>query len=231
MEKALALIPARSGSKGIPGKNIKNLCGKPLIQYSIEAAAASKVFSDIVVSTDSAEIGDLSKRLGASVPFLRPARIAGDETPMVEVIEHTLQELNRAGNEPALIALLQPTAPLRSVDTIIRAIEALRTSPELDSVVSVTEVPAHFSPFYVMKMDKQGFLVNFLEEGKRLARRQDAPRAYSRTGGIYAFRVSSFRSSGNIYGERCLPIIVAAREAVNIDTMDDWEEAERLLRS
>lgn len=231
MHKVLALIPARGGSKGIPGKNIKLLAGKPLIHYTLECAIAAKIFDRIVVSTDSPEIAAAASLPGIDVPFMRPPALAGDETAMLDVIDHALAELEKSGFTPAIVALLQPTSPLRSVEALRSAIQKLQESPELDSVVSVREVPPHFSPHYVMKLDSQGYLSLYLDQESALTRRQDAPKAYSRTGGMYVFRVSSLHAHGDIYGKHCLPVIVPPKEAVNIDTMDDWEEAEGILAS
>src|SRR5688500_9327671 len=115
---ALALIPARGGSKGLPGKNTRALRGKPLIAWTIDAARQAGIFDRVLVSTDSSEIADVARRYGALVPFTRPAEIAADETPMRDVIRHTLVAETAAGLEPEIIVLLQPTSPLRSAEDI-----------------------------------------------------------------------------------------------------------------
>src|SRR5688572_23564500 len=138
----LALIPARGGSKGLPGKNTRPLHGKPLIAWTVETARHAGLFDRVVVSTDSRDIADVAERYGALVPFLRPAEIAGDATPMRDVIGHAIHAETAAGHEPAVVILLQPTSPLRSAEEIRAAAQLLR-STNCDSVVSVSPVPLH----------------------------------------------------------------------------------------
>jgi CMP-N-acetylneuraminic acid synthetase len=223
----LGLVPARGGSKGVPGKNVRPLAGHTLLEYTARAARESGVLDRIILSTDSPDIADAGRRAGLEVPFVRPAMLAADDTPMVPVIEHALAELSREHWSPEFVVLLQPTSPLRRPDHIREAVSMLRETGA-DSVVTVVEVPRHLSPDYVMRIDG-GRLKPFLPDGARVTRRQDARAAYSRDGTVYAFRRSTIERTGGIYGEDCRPLLIAARDSLSIDSPADWDEAERLL--
>jgi len=224
----IALVPARAGSKGIPGKNIRPLCGEPLIAYTAEVIKQAGVFDRAILSTDSADIAAVGNTFGLETPFLRPKELARDDTPMIDVITHAMQWLKNNGTPAKLIVLLQPTQPLRQTVDVLRAIEILHAS-DCDSVVSVVAVPAHLSPDYVMRIDDDGKLVNFLADGVSVTRRQDVRQAYVRDGTVYAFRADTVYKHRSIYGPACLPLIVQAEHSINIDTQSDWEEAERRL--
>ena len=223
----LGIVPARAGSKGLPGKNIMALAGRPLIEYTARAARESRVLDRTILSTDSEAIADAGRRCGLEVPFMRPAPLAEDDTPMLAVVRHAVETLAAGGWVADAIVLLQPTSPLRRPDHIRDVVDRLRTS-KADSVVTVVEVPRHLSPDYVMKIE-DGLLKPFLPEGARLTRRQDARPAYSREGTVYAFWRTTLERYGNIYGERCEPLVIDAHDSLSIDSSDDWAAAERRL--
>jgi len=223
----LGLIPARGGSKGVPGKNVRPLAGHTLLEYTARAARESGVLDRVILSTDSPEIADAGRRAGLEVPFMRPATLAADDTPMLLVIEHALAEVSRSGWTPDIVVLLQPTSPLRRPDHIRDAIAMLRDTGA-DSVVTVVEVPRHLSPDYVMRIEG-GRLKPFLPDGARVTRRQDARAAYARDGTVYAFRRATIEKTGSIYGEDCRPLLIDACDSLSIDSPEDWDEAERLL--
>ena len=223
----LGLVPARGGSKGVPGKNIRPLAGRTLLEYTAVAALASGVLDRVVLSTDDPGVADAGRTAGLEVPFMRPASLAEDTTPMLPVIEHAVAALMQAGWSAELIVLLQPTSPLRTPDHIRRAVDMLRASGA-DSVVSVVELPRHLSPDYLMRIEEGG-LQPFLPEGARVTRRQDARPAYSRDGTVYAFRRATLERFGNIYGARSLPLLVDAAASLSIDSPADWAAAERIL--
>ena len=227
MSHVLAIVPARSGSKGVPGKNVRVLAGRPLIEYTALAARESGVIDRIVLSTDSDEIADAGRRSGLEVPFIRPASLAADDTPMLPVVRHAIDALSASGWTPDVIVLLQPTSPLRRPSHVRDAVTMLRET-KADSVVTVVELPRHLSPDYVMRIE-DGLLRPFLPEGERLTRRQDARPAYSRDGTVYACWRATLDRFGTIYGERCQPLVVNAADSLSIDTPDDWAEAERRL--
>jgi CMP-N,N'-diacetyllegionaminic acid synthase len=223
----LGIVPARAGSKGVPGKNIRRLAGRPLLEYTARAAQASGVIDRTILSTDSPEIADVGRRLGLEVPFLRPADLAQDDTPMLPVVQHAIAALADQGWLADAIVLLQPTSPLRRAEHIRSAVEMLRTTGA-DSVVSVVELPRHLTPDYVMRIDHD-VLRPFLPEGARVTRRQDARPAYSRDGTVYAFRRATLERFGNIYGDNCRPLILDAADSLSIDSQADWDAAERAL--
>jgi CMP-N,N'-diacetyllegionaminic acid synthase len=223
----LGLIPARAGSKGIPGKNLRRLAGRPLIEYAIAAARESAVIERIVLSTDSQEIADVGRHLGADVPFLRPATLARDDSPMYGVVRHAIERLELEGWRAWAVAVLQPTAPMRRPEHVRHAVEIM-DAEGCSSVVSVIEIPAHYSPDYAMRIEGDR-LVNFMREGSPITRRQDAVRAYSRDGTIYLVRRDVVIERRDLYGEDCRPLILQPSESVNLDTLEDWTRAERAL--
>lgn len=221
----LGLIPARGGSRGIPNKNLRPLAGKPLIQYTIDAAMASGVIDRLVLSTDSDEIASLGRGLGAEVPFMRPAPLAADAAPMAPVIAHAIDQLAASGWTAELVILLQPTSPLRRPAHIRAALDLMRATGS-DSVASVVELPLTHSPDYVMRIDN-GRLVPFLGE-RQPGRRQDARRAFTRDGTVYVFRRSAV-AGGDLYGADCRPLLIPGDESITLDTPADWAAAERRL--
>jgi CMP-N,N'-diacetyllegionaminic acid synthase len=221
-------VPARAGSKGIPGKNLRLLGGRSLIDYAARAARESGVVDRAVLSTESEDIAAEGRRTGLQVPFLRPGSLAQDDTPMKPVIEHALASLAESGFTPEIVLLLQPTSPLRTPAHLREAVRLLRES-RADSVVTVVELPRHLSPDYVMRIDA-GELKPFLAEGARVTRRQDARPAYVRDGTVYAFWVRTLVEQGSIYGEHCVPLLVDAADSITIDSQADWDAAERVVR-
>jgi CMP-N,N'-diacetyllegionaminic acid synthase len=224
----LALVPARGGSKGLPGKNVRPLAGHSLIEYAARVARESGVVDRAVITTESPELAAEGRRAGLEAPFLRPAALAADDTPMQPVIEHALDALASAGVRPEIVLLLQPTSPLRTPAHLREAVRLLRETAA-DSVVSVVEVPRHLSPDYVMRVEG-GQLKPFLPEGARVTRRQDARQAFVRDGTVYAFWTKTLVDQGSIYGTHCRPLLVDAADSITIDTAADWDAAERMMR-
>ena len=232
----VAVVFARGGSKGVPRKNIRLLGGKPLIAYTIEAAKNAGVFDRIVLSTDDQEIAAVGKSYGVEMPFLRPLELAQDHTPTLPVIQHAVSWLHdNEAYEPDAVMLLQPTAPLRTAQHIQEAVELFEGSGA-DSVVSVVQIPPHYSPFWAVVADETGWGRLFLGDPirRRVSRRQDFPHpAYSHNGAIYLFRTSALfhPEEPSLYGERVKIYPMDARSSVNIDGPEDWEQAERALRA
>lgn len=226
--RVLAIIPARGGSKGIPRKNIRLLGDKPLLAYTVEVANEAAIFDRIILSTDSKEIADVGKGLGLDVPFLRPDVLSQDETPMMPVLQHAVNFCLNQGWKSDYICILQPTAPFRNVDDLVKGYRLLLNS-ECDSVVSVEEVPEHYLPHFVMKVE-DGKLSHFLPDGIEITRRQDAKKAYTRSGCFYFTRTEVLMDGNSLYGEDCRAVVIDNKHSVNLDTMEDWYEAERVAQ-
>ncbi|MEW6566799.1 MAG: acylneuraminate cytidylyltransferase [Chloroflexota bacterium] len=228
--EALAVIPARGGSKSIPRKNIRPFAGHPLMAYSIAAGLQARLVSRVIVSTDDEEIADLARRYGAEVPFLRPAALAQDDTPDLPVFEHALHELAAAGYAPEVIVQLRPTSPLRPRDCIDQAVEILLAHPEADSVRGV--VPSGQNPYKMWRIGDDGrmrpLLRNDFDEPYNLPR-QALPQTYWQTGHIDVIRTTTILDKHSMSGEVILPLVLDARYTVDIDNPRDWERAEWLL--
>lgn len=226
----LAVIPARGGSKGIAQKNIKPLLGRPLIEYTFDAAKASRLLRRIVISTDDSQIAHIAQRNHIEVPFLRPPELAQDDTPALPVIQHTVRFLEQqAGYKPEYVVILQPTSPLRTARHIDEALDILICSGA-DSVVSVTEVPHQYNPYSVMKL-QDGRLIPFLANSEQYNLRQKKPTYYARNGAaIYAFKYSTLMDKNSLYGDDCRPYLMTKAESVDIDDQLDFELAEFLMR-
>lgn len=224
----LAVIPARGGSKGIPGKNLHALAGRPLLEWTCAAARASRRVTRTVLTTDDEAIAEAGRACGADVPFLRPGSLAGDDTPMLDTLRHALDELGaREGYAPDVVVLLQPTSPLRTAEHIDAAVEELLVTGA-DSVVTVVEVPHQFNPVSVLRVE-HGRLVPFASAEARPTRRQDKPRVFARNGpAVLAVRTAVVRG-GSLYGHDSRPLLMTTQESVDIDTLEDFELAEWLL--
>jgi CMP-N,N'-diacetyllegionaminic acid synthase len=227
--RVLGIVPARGGSKAIPNKNIRELAGRPLLAYTVDAVRRSTCIDRAVLTTDSEEIARVGRALGLEVPFIRPSELARDDTPMQPTIEHAVGQLEAGGWRPDLVLILQPTAPLRRGEHIRQAVDLLIES-NASSVVSVVEIPRHFAPQYAMRV-KGNRLVPYLPDGGRITRRQDVEPAYSRDGTVYAVRRNVLMEEHDLYGPDCLPLVLPSDESINLDTPADWERAERVLAS
>jgi len=223
----LGLIPARSGSKGIPGKNLRLLGGKSLVARAAESGLESRLVKRVILSTDSQEIAAEGMRAGAEVPFLRPAELAQDDTPSSAVVFHALDWLREnEGFLPDILVLLQPTAPLRTGRHVDEALELLLDSGAR-SVVSVTEVPGHYHPAWQFVI-RDGELHPFLERPVP-SRRQELSKTYTRNGAIYAAWTETWRSGKIAYGPGCIPYLMEPDASVNVDGPEDLALAEFFL--
>lgn len=226
--KTLGIIPARGGSRGIPRKNIRPLCGKPLIQYTAEAALAAKRLSRVILSTEDEEIAAVGRSCGLEVPFLRPAELARDETPTLPVVQHAVRWIEDRGDHYDLICVLQPTNPLRRTADIDACLAMLEQS-DLDSIVSVLPVPYEHNPHWVYLQDEEGLLRLSTGEDMPISRRHDLPQAFHRDGSVYATRRDVLLNEDSLYGKRLGMYLMDATESVNIDGPEDWRRAETLL--
>ena len=220
-KRILGIIPARGGSKGIPGKNLRKISGKPLIQYTIEASQGSKLLSDFIISTDSEEIANFSRSIGGKVPFIRPSNLSTDKALSLPVILHALKFMERSiENKYDIVVMLQCTTPLRNSDDIDNALSIL-LGGQADSVISVTEVGANHP--LRMKRIVDGRLINYIEQGVEDMRpRQDLPPAYIRNGGIYAANREVFVDDNSFSGDDCYAYYMPPERSVNVDTLADF---------
>ncbi len=227
--KILAVIPARGGSKSVPRKNIVKVNGKPLISYTINAALMVDHLTDVVVSTDDSEIANISRDLGAQVPFIRPEDLASDEAQSAPVIEHALNFMeNEKGIKYDAVLMLQPTSPLRTSIHIKESID-LFLSQECDSVVSVVSVGGNH-PFR-MKRLVGNQLVNYIDQGFWDMRpRQTLPDVYIRNGAIYLIDRDVIINQHQLIGSKCLGYVMSDTESANIDTPIDLMLAELLIK-
>lgn len=226
--KILGIIPARGGSKGIPDKNIANLCGKPLLAYTAEAALGADRLTRTILSTDSERIAALGKALGLDVPFLRPEQLAQDDTPTLPVVQHAIAELESTGEKYDAVCLLQPTAPLRTSAMINEACRRF-AAERADTLLSVLPVPHQYHPDWALILQQDGCLRWANGSSEPIARRQLLPAAFHREGSLYIVRTSLILEQGTLYGSRIIPYIVDASMSVNIDSPADLEAARHLL--
>jgi N-acylneuraminate cytidylyltransferase len=219
----LVVIPARGGSKGVPGKNIKLLNGKPLIHYTIEAARA--IFSDdeIIVSTESEEIRAVAEETGLNIPFLRPAELATDYSTSQEVLLHALEHFEKEHGLPQNVILLQPTSPFRTAAHIKEALQLKKDETEM--IVSVFETKAN--PYFVLREeDKAGWLVP--SKKGSFTRRQDAPKVYELNGAIYIINPTALKNKPIAEFTNVQKYVMDEHSSHDIDTPLDWKIAEIL---
>ena len=233
--KVLGVITARGGSKGIPGKNLKLLAGKPLLAYTIDTARRSGALDRVILSTEDEAIATAGRDLGCDVPFIRPMDLAQDDTPHLPVIQHATRWMQeRINYQPDAVMVLQPTSPLRTAEDIGAAVELLDNS-DADSVLSVNEVPVHSHPMRTLRLDATGHAVLFVSGDpvrKRINRRQDLPPAWVMNGAIYACRTRVlFDAEPSLYGHRVVAYRMPANRSISIDDLEDWHAAERALSS
>jgi len=216
----IAIIPARGGSKGLPGKNIKEMCDKPLIAYTIEAALKSKSIDHVILSTDDEEIAAVAKKYGAEVPFMRPAELASDTAMAVDNYIYTIGRLEKEWNTKIdSFVVLQPTSPLRIAEDIDGAVE-LFNARNADSVV--TYVKEAHPIFWHKKIDENNKL-----EGT-IANRQELPITYYPNGAVYVFSTEMIRQK-KYYTDKSYAYIMPRERSIDIDFIDDFKYAEFLM--
>lgn len=224
--QVLAVVPARGGSKGVPRKNLRLVAGRPLLAYTADAVRASSRVTRAIVSTDDDEIARAARELGLEVPFMRPAELAADDSPMQPVLQHAVRAMAAAGFVADVVVLLQPTSPLRRGAHIDAAVDLLE-STGADSVVSVVLVPHQFNPVSVMTIDRER-LVPFLPD-PQVFRRQDKPRVFARNGPAVAAIRCSVLERGSLYGDDVRGLVMRPEESIDVDSQADLEYLEYLL--
>jgi len=225
----IGVIPARGGSVGVPLKNIRELCGKPLIYYVIKAALASKYLRRVIVSTDHEEIARVSREYGAEVPFKRPADISED-VPTELVIQHAVKFIEKEEDRKIdIVVTLQATTPLLNNNDIDATIEKL-VKEDFDSVITVKEVEEY--PWWMMRMDEKGLIKPFLGQDLlgEITVRQNLERLYIPNGGAYATKRDILMKENRIIGKKCGAIVMPLERSVDIDTELDFKIIETIMR-
>lgn len=220
----LGIIPARSGSKGVPDKNIRDFAGTSLLQLAIEAGAGASLLTDTIVSTDSEEIADRARLCGGKVPFLRPKELSFDDVPIWRVLSHILKEYEKKNQRPDYFVTMQPTSPFRTSQHIDDAIRLMLNSKG-DSLASLSE--ATHTP-YKMRIIKDGYVENFMKDHTVL-QRQEAPSVYNLNGVVYITKSDVIEKYEGLWGERTIPYILPEAVGMNIDSMNEFSFAERLF--
>lgn len=226
--RILGVIPARGGSKGVKGKNIKLLNGKPLIQYTWESVQESKLLTRTILSSEDDGIIELCRNLGIEVPFKRPAKLAQDHSKSLDVIIYALNYFQAIQENFDAVCILQPTTPFREKGLIDKAIKTF-TAGNFDSLVSVRKVPDEYNPHWVFE-EKDGNLQLATKEENIITRRQELPKAYFRDGAIYLTKVEVIINELSLYGKKIGFVETSNELYVNIDTPEDWIEAEKLSK-
>lgn len=224
--RIIAIIPARSGSKGLPDKNIRLLKGKPLMAHSIIQAQETGIFDEIFVSTDSLEYATIAQQYGANVPFLRSAALASDSASTWDCIREALEQYNLLGKEYDIIVVLQPTSPSRTADDIMNAIKKM-IFYNADSVVSVCETD--HSPLLCQTLPEDQSMKGFLPSDMVSKNRQELPTFYRINGAIYIVSTAYFLGTQTIYDGNSFAYIMPRERSIDIDTLHDFTLAEYLL--
>ena len=233
--EVLVIIPARGGSKSIPRKNIIDFAGFPLIAYSIAAGIAAKTVTRVIVSTDDAEIAEISRRYGAETPFLRPPKYSQDQTPDLPVFLHALEWLKDNENYlPEIIVQLRPTSPFRRVGHIDGAVYRLLENPQVDAVRTVC-VPFQ-NPYKMWRIGSDGVMIPLgielgMPDEPYNQPRQALPEVYWQTGYVDAAWADTILTKNSMTGDVILPLIIDPSEWIDIDSPDDWRRAERLIEN
>lgn len=220
--RTLALIPARGGSKGLPGKNILPVGGRPLIDWTIAAARGSRSVDRVVLSSDDDAIIATARGCGCDVPFRRPAELATDTVPMIDVVLHALDALP----EYQRVVLLQPTSPLRTSADIDAACAALDRG---DAPACVSVSPVEQSPYWMYRLTSEGRMQPLVDTGSQTTRRQDLPEVFALNGAVYVARVDWLRQQRTFVTQETVAHVMPVERSIDIDTAADLEAFKRLL--
>jgi len=222
----LAVIPARGGSKRIPRKNVRSFCGKPIIAWPLEAAMASGCFDKIIVSTDDLEIAEVARAHGAAVPFIRPADLSDDHTPTIPVVSHAIRWFQDRGEMPAEVCCIYATSPFIRADDILKGLEVMQADGS-DYAISVTQYA--FPIQRALRITERGRIQMFQPEHFN-TRSQDLSPAYHDAAQFYWGRCSSWLAGKPFFSADSVPIVLPRQRVQDIDTPDDWHQAEIMFR-
>jgi N-acylneuraminate cytidylyltransferase len=230
MSRLLVVIPARGGSKGLPGKNLRPFAGLPLIAHSIRFAALCPEITRCIVSTDSEEIAAVARRFGAEVPFLRSAELARDATPVWEVVRDALARAEQTDGVYDLVALLDPTSPARLPTDVAGARRRLSARPDAAGVIAVSR--PEFNPIWHCVVERDGWMADLIDAGRSYDTRQAVPAVYRINGALYLWRAGFARSHAESWrkGGRYILHEIPELRAMSIDTLEEFEKAEALVK-
>ena len=224
--KNIAIIPARSGSKGLKNKNIKLLNGKPLLAYTVEAALQSGLFDCVHVSTDSEQYADIAREFGADVPFLREVELASDTSSTWDALRFVIKKYEELGQKFDTVCLLQPTSPLRDATDIKNAYQIFEKK-KAESVISVCET--EHSPLLCNTLKESGSMKGFIDM-KKVGRRQELSTYYRLNGAIYIQTVDLLMQGGDLYGDKSYAYVMEKEHSVDIDDEMDFMFAEVMIK-
>jgi CMP-N,N'-diacetyllegionaminic acid synthase len=237
LHNVIALIPARAGSKRVPDKNVRRLGAHPALAYAIAAARESRIFSDIVVSTDSPEYANIARHYGAEVPFLRPEQIAGDKSPDIEWVEFTLQELQKAGREYSHFSILRPTNPFRQATTIQRAWNSFRAQEGVDSLRAVEKCAQHPGKMWVVRgSENRARMTPLLPLGPKeqpwhSSQYASLPEVWVQNASLEIANTRCVFEDRSIAGNVLMPFFTDELEGFDINSPYDWRLAEEMVSS
>lgn len=224
----LVIIPARGRSKGLPGKNLKALCGKPLIGWTIETAKKSRYIDRFVVSTEAPRIARIAKKFGAEVPFLRPRKLASGTSKIKDAIIYVLNRLARNDEHYDLVMMLPPTSPLRNRDDVDDAIRTLFRIKGASALISVSE--SEHQPFWMNTLPYDMSMKSFLDARVKDKNRQELPKYYRLNGAIYAAFTDYFLKEKGFFGKRTFAYLMPKERSVDIDSVLDFYLAEAIIK-
>jgi len=232
MLEVLAIIPARGGSKGLPGKNVRALAGHPLIAYSVAAGLQTNLVNRVICSTDSEEIANVARQYGAEIPFMRPAELAQDDSPDIDFFNHAIEELAKTGYRPDIIVQLRPSDPFRRPGLVDEAIQMMIDNPEAHSIRTITE--PGYSPYKMWTINESGTLDQLLHvpgmaEPFNMPR-QELPEVWWHIGVLDVVRTNVVTETNSLSGTVILPLKVDREASADIDTLDDFEHAGKLIQ-
>lgn len=231
--RAVAFIPARSGSKRVPNKNIRPLGGHPMLAYSIRSAIESGVFDAVICATDSEEYAEVARHYGAEVPFLRASEISGDKSPDIEWVVWMLSQLSQAGREYEIFSILRPTSPFRLPETIRRAWSTFTADPRADSLRAIEKCKQHPGKMWVIRGNRMLPLLPFANGSTPWHSSQYAalPEVYAQDASLEIAWTRVPLEQHSIAGEAIIPFVSQGYEGFDINEPEDWWMAERLLHT
>ena len=227
-KRILAIVPARGGSKGLPGKNIKMLNGKPLIVWTLEHIKKSRYVDELFVSTDSIEIAEVCKNYGVNVDELRPEKLAEDGTSSMDVMEYTINLIEEKGRKYDYFVMLEPTSPLRKAGDLDSVIETACDNPHKDGVITVGEVHTEH-PSIIKKITADNNITKYMETSINVYQRQQFDKAYYPYGVAYLMKTDVFKKTHNIYTDNMIPFYIERWQNYEIDDIYDFACVETIL--